>query len=187
MVVIEALFGAAQAFFQPAYTGLIPQTVPDDHDPGGAGADASRPRTSPILVGPAIGTVLVLGRRRGRGVRARRGHVRDLSAALLMRVQPAARAARAAAAETVLPVAARRLGARSLAPLGVGDDRAFAGRGAVQLLAVVRLARRSRAEFYGGAGVFGVLEAVAGVGAVLGALIGDPVAPERARCAPGCC
>ena len=26
---IEALFGAAQAFFQPAYTGLIPQTVPE--------------------------------------------------------------------------------------------------------------------------------------------------------------
>jgi MFS family permease len=30
LVVIEAAFGAAQAFFQPAYTGLIPQTVPED-------------------------------------------------------------------------------------------------------------------------------------------------------------
>src|ERR1700730_4647312 len=29
LAVIEAAFGAAQAFFQPAYTGLIPQTVPD--------------------------------------------------------------------------------------------------------------------------------------------------------------
>ena len=28
LVVIEAVFGAAQAFFQPAYSGLIPQTVP---------------------------------------------------------------------------------------------------------------------------------------------------------------
>jgi MFS family permease len=27
MVVIEALFGAARAFFQPAYTGLLPQTI----------------------------------------------------------------------------------------------------------------------------------------------------------------
>lgn len=30
IAVIEALFGAAQAFFRPAYTGLIPQTVPDE-------------------------------------------------------------------------------------------------------------------------------------------------------------
>src|SRR6266480_260366 len=29
LVVIEAAFGAAQAFFQPAYTGLLPQTVPE--------------------------------------------------------------------------------------------------------------------------------------------------------------
>ena len=30
IAVIEALFGAAQAFFRPAYTGLVPQTVPED-------------------------------------------------------------------------------------------------------------------------------------------------------------
>src|SRR4051812_12123829 len=29
MVVIGLLYGTAQAFFQPAYTGLIPQTVPE--------------------------------------------------------------------------------------------------------------------------------------------------------------
>ncbi len=29
IAVIEALFGTAQAFFQPAYVGLIPQTVPE--------------------------------------------------------------------------------------------------------------------------------------------------------------
>src|SRR5947209_4557782 len=29
MIVIEALFGAARAFFQPAYSGLLPQTIPD--------------------------------------------------------------------------------------------------------------------------------------------------------------
>ncbi len=27
MIVIEALFGAARAFFNPAYTGLLPQTI----------------------------------------------------------------------------------------------------------------------------------------------------------------
>ena len=29
LVAIEACFGAAQAFFQPAYSGLVPQTVPE--------------------------------------------------------------------------------------------------------------------------------------------------------------
>ena len=29
IVVIEAVFGAAEAFFRPAYTGLVPQTVPE--------------------------------------------------------------------------------------------------------------------------------------------------------------
>ena len=30
LVVIEALFGTAEAFFRPAYTGLVPQTVPEE-------------------------------------------------------------------------------------------------------------------------------------------------------------
>ena len=29
IAVIEALFGTAEAFFRPAYTGLVPQTVPE--------------------------------------------------------------------------------------------------------------------------------------------------------------
>ena len=37
LVVIEALFGTAEAFFRPAYTGLVPQTVPEEHDPGRQG------------------------------------------------------------------------------------------------------------------------------------------------------
>src|SRR5687767_11157091 len=29
IVIIEAVFGAAEAFFRPAFTGLVPQTVPE--------------------------------------------------------------------------------------------------------------------------------------------------------------
>ena len=41
------------------------------------------------------------------------------------------------------------------------------------------LARSSREQVYGGAGVFGVLESVAGGGAVVGALVGIRWRPRR--------
>ena len=47
MIVIEALFGAARAFFQPAYSGLLPQTVPDDEIQDARALSSSRRRTSP--------------------------------------------------------------------------------------------------------------------------------------------
>src|ERR1700761_2687609 len=54
MIVIEALFGAARAFFQPAYSGLLPQTVPDA-EVQGARAVSSTTENLAILVGPALG------------------------------------------------------------------------------------------------------------------------------------
>jgi MFS family permease len=56
---IEVVFGAAWAFFQPAYTGLLPQTVPEDE------LQAARALTEGVLnlsmvLGPALGTALVL-------------------------------------------------------------------------------------------------------------------------------
>jgi MFS family permease len=49
IAVIESLFGAAQAFFQPAYTGLVPQTVPEDQiqDARAPGRRASSDRSPP--------------------------------------------------------------------------------------------------------------------------------------------
>ena len=48
IVVIEAAFGTAEAFFRPAYTGLIPQTVPEDEHAAGQRGDVAgrRPRPS---------------------------------------------------------------------------------------------------------------------------------------------
>ncbi len=74
MVVIEALFGAARAFFQPAYTGLLPQTISESLIQDARALTESTANVA-ILVGPALGTVLVLGPRCGRGVRARCRHV----------------------------------------------------------------------------------------------------------------
>lgn len=60
IAVIEAAFGTAEAFFRPAYTGLIPQTVPEaDIQP--AKATFSTIETTAEFAGPALATALVLG------------------------------------------------------------------------------------------------------------------------------
>jgi MFS family permease len=59
MVVIGVLFGTSQAFFQPAYTGLVPQTVPES-DIQGAQALGGVSRELASFASPALATVLVL-------------------------------------------------------------------------------------------------------------------------------
>src|SRR5688500_17087189 len=60
LVVIEALFGTAEAFFRPAYIGLLPRTIPE---PEIQEAQALSNMTNNLaeLTGPALATVLVLG------------------------------------------------------------------------------------------------------------------------------
>ena len=60
IVAIEALFGVAEAFFQPAYSGLLPRTVPDAEIQD-AQALTNLTENLAELLGPALATVLVLG------------------------------------------------------------------------------------------------------------------------------
>jgi MFS family permease len=60
IVVIEALFGTAEAFFRPAYTGLVPQTVPEEEIQQ-AKAATGMVETLAEFAGPALATALVLG------------------------------------------------------------------------------------------------------------------------------
>lgn len=60
MVVIGALFGTAEAFFRPAYTGLVPQTVDEDQIQS-AQALTGVSREIAAMAGPALATALVLG------------------------------------------------------------------------------------------------------------------------------
>jgi predicted MFS family arabinose efflux permease len=60
IAVIEALFGTAEAFFRPAYTGLVPQTVPEEEIQP-AKATFSTVEMVAEFAGPALATVLVLG------------------------------------------------------------------------------------------------------------------------------
>lgn len=59
LVVIEVCFGAAEAFFRPAYSGLVPQTVPEDLIQE-ANAANGLTQTLAEFAGPALATVLVL-------------------------------------------------------------------------------------------------------------------------------
>jgi MFS family permease len=59
IALIEAAFGTAEAFFRPAYTGLVPQTVPEEEIQP-AKAAFGTVETVAEFVGPALATALVL-------------------------------------------------------------------------------------------------------------------------------
>src|SRR5688572_9864276 len=60
LVVIEAMFGTAEAFFRPAHTGLVPRTVPEEEIQE-AQALSNLTVNLAELTGPALATALVLG------------------------------------------------------------------------------------------------------------------------------
>ncbi|HUR85338.1 MAG TPA: MFS transporter [Solirubrobacteraceae bacterium] len=90
IVVIGMLFGTAEAFFRPASTALLPQTVPEDEIQE-ANAVMSATNNLAEFAGPALATALVFG------VSPAAAFGLDaltflVSAALLHRVRPRARA-----------------------------------------------------------------------------------------------
>jgi MFS family permease len=95
LVVIEAVFGTAEAFFRPAYTGLMPQTVPEDLLQE-ANAATSLVNTVAEFAGPAFATALVLGVGAGWAF-ALDAATFLVSAAFVIRVRPRRRGAAKAA------------------------------------------------------------------------------------------
>jgi MFS family permease len=59
LVAIEVCFGAAEAFFRPAYSGLVPQTVPEELIQEANAANGFT-QTLAEFAGPALATLLVL-------------------------------------------------------------------------------------------------------------------------------
>jgi MFS family permease len=99
LVAIEACFGAAEAFFRPAYTGLVPQTVAEEliHE---ANAANGFTQTLAEFAGPAIATALVLTLGTGAAFAVDAGTFL-VSAALLALVRPRPRGEPAAPASTL--------------------------------------------------------------------------------------
>ncbi len=168
LVLIEALFGAAEAFFQPAYTGLVPQTVPESLIQDARALSESMSNLA-LLIGPALATALVLGVGAGEAF-AFDAATFVLSALLLMRVNPRSRG-HAPASSTV--VGDLRAGWREVAsrPWVWVTIVAFTGSLLCVLAQWFTLAPAVARSAYGSAGVFGVLQTIVGAGALIGSAV----------------
>ncbi|MFL5862176.1 MAG: MFS transporter [Solirubrobacteraceae bacterium] len=176
MIVIEALFGAARAFFAPAYSGLLPQTIPDALAQD-ARALSSTAENLATLIGPALGAAMVLTLGAGAAF-ALDAATFVLSAELLRHIRPRARGD-APRRETVLHDLRggwREVRSRAWVWATIA---AFTGVVLCGYAPWVALAPLLSRDLYGSLGVFGLLESVTGAGAVLGALVGVRWRPRR--------
>jgi MFS family permease len=179
IVVIEALFGAAQAFFMPAYSGLVPQTVPEELILE-AQALTQWTENLAFLLGPALATILVLTVGAGETL-ALDAATFVVSALLLTQVRPRARGPAVASASFAREV---RDGWHEVASRTWvwATIAAFAGAVLCVYAQWYALAPSIARDVYGHTSVFGVVEAVVGVGALGGAAISirwRPVHPLR--------
>jgi MFS family permease len=177
VVAIEACFGAAQAFFQPAYTGLVPQTVPEPLIQEARALTESMANLATLL-GPALATLLVLGIGPGEAF-AFDAATFVLSAALLTRVSPRARGR---VAEPARMLEDLRAGWREVVSRRwVWATIVVVAAGAILCVDApwFALAPSVARDRYGGVGVFGWVETVVGAGAVVGSLAGLAWRPRR--------
>ena len=180
IVVIEALFGTAEAFFRPAYTGLVPQTVPEEMIQE-ARAAGSTIETIAFFLGPALASALVLGL--GAGWAFAIDAVTFLvSAAFLTRVHPRERGE---------PPVRRRVVEDLREGWGEVRSRAWiwvtiAVFSAALLLSIgpwMTLGPTIAEDEYGSTAVYGLLATALGAGTMLGSLLGfrlRPLHPLRA-------
>lgn len=176
IVAIEAVFGAAQAFFQPAYTGLLPQTVPDDLVQE-AQAVTNLTQNTSNFVGPAVGSALFLTA--GAGVAfAVDAATFFAGAALLLGLRPRERGERPAREPMLRELAGgwSELRDRPWALLVI----AFFSVMLMVAIAPFAALGPAVAELgYGEAAVFGFVSAVTGAGAIAGSVLAVRWRPQR--------
>ena len=180
IVVIEACFGTAEAFFRPAYTGLIPQTVPlEQLQP--AKAAASMVETAAGFVGPALATALVFGVGAGWAFAADAATF-VVSAAFLAPMRPERRGELPARASVVSELR-EGWGAVRARSWVWATIAAFAVEILCSFAPWQTLGPTVAGKVHGSRAVFGVLAAVQGAGTMAGSLIGfrwRPTHPLRA-------
>src|SRR5690349_4013491 len=176
MVVIGVLFGTSQAFFQPAYTGLVPQTVPEN---GIQQAQALNgvSRELAAFVSPALATALVLSVG-GAVAFALDAVTFAISAATLSRVRARSRG-EAAVRSTLLGELREGWTAVRERSWVWATIAAFATALLVALAPFFVLGPAVSRQVYGTEAVFGITNAFWGAGTVTGALIGARWRPRR--------
>jgi predicted MFS family arabinose efflux permease len=176
IAVIEALYGAAHAFFRPAYTGLVPQTVPDE-ELQAAQAITYLSFNVASFAGPALGALLVvtIGAGPAFAVDAATFFV---SAALLARVRPRERGERRPRAPLLTELAGgwREIRARPWLGMVIASS-------SLSLMVCYSpfqaLGPDVADGHYGQAAVFGVVSAMSGFGSVLGSALAVRLRPRR--------
>lgn len=181
IALIEAVYGAAQAFYQPAYTGLLPQTV-DEHEIQAARALTEGSWNLSILLGPAIATAVVLTVGAGETF-ALDAATFLFSAVLLIPVRPRSRgvetspeARRASSAFSELRQGFHEVASRSWVWVTI---LAYTVTMMTFFATWTSLGPSAIRNVYGSVGTYGVLEAILGVGSVVGSLLGTVWHPRR--------
>jgi MFS family permease len=171
IVVIEIVFGIAEAFFRPAASGLLPQTVPEE-DIQEANAVTTMFMSFAEFAGPALAAALVVGVGAGAAF-AIDAATFLLSAAFLSRVHPRQRGADAEAAMDSVWVELRQgyREVRSRAWVWV-TLASFSVALFVALAPWYVLGPVIGKQQYGDVGVYGAVAAAFGAGLVIGSLIG---------------
>ena len=181
LVVIGLAFGAAEAFSRPAATGLLPQTVEEDQVQE-ARAVLSSSESLANIIGPAIGTALVVGVSAGAAFAADAATF-FLSAVALIGIK--ARARGTVAAESHRKPASWRRELRE----GFVEVRSRVWVWATVLSAtqflmmalapLFVLGPTVAKEQYGSTGAFGVILVAFGAGSLAGGLVGLRWRPRR--------
>ena len=180
MVVIGALFGTAEAFFRPAYTGLVPQTV-DESDIQSAQALSGVSQEVAAIVGPSLATVLVIGVG-GAAAFAADAATFAVSACLLSRIRTRDRGERGTSATVLVELREGWVAVRERAWVWA-TVLAFSFALLVALTPFFVLGAAIADEVYGSDAVYGLANAAWGVGTVSGAVLGSrwkPLRPMRA-------
>lgn len=176
VMALEALFGTAEAFFRPAYTGLIPQTVPEELI-GEAQAMTQAAAHTAEFAGPVLATVLVLHVGAGYAFTVDAATFL-VSAALLARLRPRTRGTPAARSTLLreLREGYREVRSRNWVwvTIAVFSAGLFVG-----LAPWFVLGPTVAIEQYGTAAVFGLAVGALGAGTLCGSIIGMHYRPAR--------
>lgn len=176
MVVIGVLYGTAQAFFQPAYTGLIPQTVPESEIQS-AQALGGISRELAAFISPALATALIFGVG-GAAAFGLDATTFAVSAIVLTRVRARDRGGEHTAGTMLSELRDGWEAVRSR-PWVWGTIAAFSTALLVALAPFFVLGPAVSREVYGTEAVFGIASAFWGAGTVLGAVTGGRWRPQR--------